>query len=178
MSDDRLPQMEDEEHCSSNAATAKATIDNFFENRKTASKLTSKIQLGIHWTGVKRDWSKVELPAGHANKIFSDRYRLAYYDNGCGMGRKCRTTWQDFDLDSKAKPAVTHTAISQWASASTLPWNKAGVIVASWTKDFPDGLLMGLLRSRHLREHGLLRSGHAEVARRRRHRDLRRSCPG
>ena len=106
----------------------------------------SKIQLGIHWTGVKRDWSKVELPAGHANKIFSDRYRLAYYDNGCGMGREMSDYMAGLlDLDSKGQASGDpHSNFAMGVRVSTLPWNKAGVIVASWTKDFPDGLLMWL----------------------------------
>ena len=106
----------------------------------------TKVQLGIHWTGVSRDWSQVELPNGHTNKIFNDRYRLVYYDNGCGMGSKMADYMAGLlDLDSKDQASGDiHGNFAMGVRVSTLPWNKAGVIVASWTEEFPEGRLMWL----------------------------------
>lgn len=106
----------------------------------------SKVQLGIHWSGVDRDWSDVECPDGHTKRIFSDRYRLVYYDNGCGMGERMADYMAGLlDLDSKNQGAGdVHGNFAMGVRVSTLPWNKAGLIVASWTEDCPQGRLMWL----------------------------------
>ena len=97
----------------------------------------TKVQLGVHWTGVNRDWSQVELPEGHINKIFNDRYRLVYYDNGCGMGSKMADYMAGLlDLDSKDQASGDiHGNFAMGVRVSTLPWNKAGVR-RLWTEEF------------------------------------------
>ncbi|ADG97793.1 hypothetical protein Srot_1325 [Segniliparus rotundus DSM 44985] len=106
----------------------------------------TKIQLGIHWPSAAPDWAVGDLPEGYTFKIRPQRYRMVYYDNGSGMGERMVDYMAGLlDLDSKNQSAGDlHGNFAMGARVSTLPWNRAGVIVASWTKEFPEGRLMWL----------------------------------
>lgn len=101
----------------------------------------TKIQFGIHWTGVDRDdWG--DLPTGvHLHK---GRFRLVYYDNGAGMGTKMGVYMAGLlDLDTKDQAQGSlHGNFGQGARVSLLPWNRAGVVIASWSEETPEGQLM------------------------------------
>ncbi len=104
----------------------------------------TKIQFGIHWNGVNLDWSKIPLPEDCKCKIHPDRYRMVYYDNGCGMGHKMSDYMAGLlDLESKDQTSGDpHGNFGMGARVSILPWNKAGVIIASWSNEVPDGQIM------------------------------------
>ncbi|WP_159080338.1 hypothetical protein [Nocardia suismassiliense] len=106
----------------------------------------TKIQLGIHWPSAAADWRVVELPDDYPYTIRPQRYRMVYYDNGCGMGDQMVDYMAGLlDLSSKNQSAGDlHGNFAMGVRVSTLPWNKAGVIVASWTREFPEGKLMWL----------------------------------
>ncbi|KXX56832.1 hypothetical protein [Rhodococcus sp. LB1] len=106
----------------------------------------TEIQLGIHWPSARADWRVEDVPDNYAFKIRAQRYRMAYYDNGSGMGDRMVDYMAGLlDLDSKNQSAGDlHGNFAMGARVSTLPWNKAGVIVASWTKEYPEGRLMWL----------------------------------
>lgn len=106
----------------------------------------TKIQLGIHWPSAATDWSVADVPDDYPYNIRPQRYRMVYYDNGCGMGDEMLDYMAGLlDLSSKNQSAGDlHGNFAMGVRVSTLPWNKAGVIVASWTREFPDGKLMWL----------------------------------
>lgn len=106
----------------------------------------AKIQLGIHWPSAAPDWSIEDVPDGYPYTIRPQRYRMVYYDNGCGMGEEMVDYMAGLlDLSSKNQSAGDlHGNFAMGVRVSTLPWNKAGVIVASWTREFPEGKLMWL----------------------------------
>ena len=99
----------------------------------------TKVQLGVHWTGVNRDWSQVELPEGHINKIFNDRYRLVYYDNGCGMGSKMADYMAGLlDLDSKDQASGDIHATPNGCSCINPSMEQGGCNRRLWTEEFPE----------------------------------------
>jgi hypothetical protein len=107
----------------------------------------TKIQLGIHWASAAPDWElQGDPPDGYTFKILPKRYRMAYYDNARGMGDRMVDYMAGLlDLDSKNQSSGDlHGNFAMGARVSTLPWNKAGVIVASWTNEYPEGRLMWL----------------------------------
>lgn len=106
----------------------------------------TKIQFGAHWQSADPDWKPDELPDDYGYTLYPERYRLVYYDNGCGMGERMVDYMAGLlDLDSKdQRSGGLHDNFAMGVRVSTLPWNKAGVIVASWTPQHPDGLLMWL----------------------------------
>ncbi|MBY6366533.1 hypothetical protein [Rhodococcoides corynebacterioides] len=106
----------------------------------------TKMQLGIHWPSAAADWSVKEVPDHYPYTIRPKRYRMVYYDNGCGMGDEMVDYMAGLlDLSSKNQAAGDlHGNFAMGVRVSTLPWNKAGVIVASWTAEFPEGKLMWL----------------------------------
>lgn len=102
------------------------------------------IQFGIHWTGVLRgdkDWGG--LPGN--KRLHRNRYRLVYYDNGKGMGSGMGDYMSGLlDLDSKGQSGGAHDNFGMGVRVALLPWNRAGVIVASWSHEKPEGQLMWL----------------------------------
>ncbi|WP_280494733.1 hypothetical protein [Nocardia asiatica] len=106
----------------------------------------TKIQLGIHWPSAAPGWEVEGLPENYPYTIYPSRYRLAYYDNGHGMGDRMLDYMTGLlDLDSKDQAiGHLHGNFAMGVRVSTLPWNKAGVIIASWTQDCPEGRLMWL----------------------------------
>jgi hypothetical protein len=102
----------------------------------------TKIQFGLHWTGVNRgndDWSTV--PGG--KRLHKNRYRLVYYDNGCGMGSAMGDYMSGLlDLDSKERTGSAHDNFNMGVRVALLPWNRAGVVIASWSDETPDGQIM------------------------------------
>ncbi|MEU8901415.1 hypothetical protein AB0C65_36500 [Nocardia sp. NPDC048505] len=106
----------------------------------------TKIQLGVHWPSAAADWRVEELPDSYPYTIRPQRYRMVYYDNGCGMGVQMVDYMAGLlDLSSKNQSSGDlHGNFAMGVRVSTLPWNKAGVIVASWTREIPEGQLMWL----------------------------------
>ncbi|MGY2061604.1 hypothetical protein ACW9HQ_42595, partial [Nocardia gipuzkoensis] len=106
----------------------------------------TKIQLGIHWPSAAPDWKVEGAPEDYTFTIYPKRYRLVYYDNGHGMGESMLTYMTRLlDLDSKGQASGDlHGNFAMGVRVSTLPWNKAGVIVASWTHECPVGQLIWL----------------------------------
>ncbi len=106
----------------------------------------TKIQLGIHWQSSAADWKVGDLPDAYPYKILPKRYRMVYYDNGKGMGERMADYLAGLlDLDSKDQSSGDlHGNFGMGARISTLPWNRAGLLVASWTPEFPEGRFMWL----------------------------------
>ncbi|GAA3964887.1 hypothetical protein [Gordonia caeni] len=104
------------------------------------------IQIGIHWQSADPSWELIDPPRDYPYVIAGGKYRLVYYDNGVGMGDRIVDYMAGLlDLDSKDQASGDlHGNFAMGVRVSTLPWNHAGVIVASWAEDYSEGQLVWL----------------------------------
>lgn len=104
------------------------------------------------------EWNTVEQ---------SNVYRLMVADNGKGMSPEEMLKFLN-TFGGGGKPiGDAHENFGVGAKTSLLPWNGAGVVVLSWTKENPAGAMVWLMRDAATGEYGakkfLTDSGYQEV---------------
>jgi len=115
---------------------AQLLVDREFKNTLPHQYLRELLKNSIE-AGAKRveftpEWSFVQQEGV---------YRLKVADNGCGM------TASELDrymasFGASAKTVGLRANFGIGARMTLLPWNKMGVVVLSWTKEYPQGLGM------------------------------------
>lgn len=98
----------------------------------------TRIEFGPEWGGVE----------------YANVYRLMVADNGRGMTRAELIKFLN-TFGGGGKPiGQAHENYGIGAKTSLLPWNRAGVVVISWTEEEPEGGLVWLMRDPNTGEYG------------------------
>lgn len=103
---------------------------------------------------IEADATRIEFGPEWQGVAASNVYRLMVADNGAGMGPEKIEAYLN-TFGGGGKPiGDAHENFGVGSKTSTLPWNRLGVVVLSWTEECPDGSMVWLCRDPATGEYG------------------------